>query len=203
MDNEKVMKYTEHSLLRYCERLKDRDRGIDAKQYLISNKQMIQEHIEKLFLSSELLYSGKLGATDRASIDLFGNKNGWIFIVDPKDNTIITLYKIDLEVGDDDFNKLYIEKAFQTLKDKVTQHVEMCEKIEGEIKEFLELKNNNLEEIKVLKRHIKILEETNEGLDTFIKLQQSKKAMSELELKKLADKFCAKDSGTNIGKEKI
>ena len=196
-------KFTDHVLLRYCERVKDKDSGTDAKQYFITNETRVREEIDKLYLSSELLYKGKLGATERPCVELYGNKNGWVFIVDPKEFFIITLYKIDLEVDDESFNQLYVEKAFQALRDKSAAHIKLCEEMDAEILEAQRDKNANLEEIKILKKHIKVLEESNEAFDTFIRLKQSKKTMSELELKKMADKFCAKDSGTNIGKERI
>lgn len=202
MQNEKTI-FSDHALLRYCERVSNRDAGCDAKQYLILNRERIDKEVEKLFISSELLYTGKLGATDRQSIQLFGNKNGWVFIVDPVNGTIITLYKIDLEVDDSDFNQQYIEKAFQILKNKVDSHKRLCDELSTEISEIQKEKNNNLEEIKILKKHIKLLEESNESFDTFIRLKQSQISVSELELKKFADKFCAKDSGSNIGREKI
>lgn len=105
--------FTNHILERFVERTMNKT-GNEMKQYLVQNGDRVKEKLLMLYNSADLLWSGKI--KDHNFTHFYINKDGWIIVVDKEGKKLITVYKADLEL-DSEFNKLYVEK----IKDKVKE----------------------------------------------------------------------------------
>lgn len=105
--------FTNHILERFVERTMSKT-GNEMKQYLVQNGDRVKEKLLMLYNSADLLWSGKI--KDHNFTHFYINKDGWIIVVDKEGKKLITVYKADLEL-DSEFNKLYVEK----IKDKVKE----------------------------------------------------------------------------------
>jgi len=161
------IQFTKHVLERYVERTKEYTDPNEIKFYLVNNEELVKERILKLFNSSQLMYTGKLKEYNAAEIYI--NKNGWVFPLDKKNNRLITVYKIDLHLGEA-FNQEYTSRMMEAIIAIKTEYESMqynimleTESIKQEIDE-INVKINtynmiirNLEdEVKNLKDHIMI-----------------------------------------------
>ncbi len=164
------MEYTEHVLERYAERIQDKKGKNEIKSFVAQNRDRIKENIQKLFDSSEYLCGQKI--KDHNFTHFYVNKDGWVIIVDKDQKKFITLYKVDLNLGND-FNKVYIEKMVSDIKLKMAELDEIQIKVleEKEInKKIIEENNCQIrdmkEQIKWLEDSIKTIEQRNHELDS-------------------------------------
>ena len=153
-----------HCYERYHERVKQTDGPL-----LDSYKPKYCEEIKKLFSSCEKIYNGIIGHSTKP-VDVYTNKFGWVFIVG--DNvTLITLYKVDLGLGDD-FNKEFVKLSLQKIASQKTdldeletstknQKTELSEKINGlenKIKDLNNLISEYKNEIDAYKSFSRVLD---------------------------------------------
>ena len=138
--------FTTHILERYTERIMDKT-GADLKVYIAQNEDKIKEKLLMLYNSAELLWSGKIKVHNFTHF--YVNRDGWVIVVDKEGKKLITVYKVDLELGTD-FNKEYVSKMKETvlnfnkqLENKELENLEKKERVQDEIKQ-LEQDNINL-----------------------------------------------------------
>ena len=138
--------FTTHILERYTERIMDKT-GADLKVYIAQNEDKIKEKLLMLYNSAELLWSGKI--KEHNFTHFYVNRDGWVIVVDKEGKKLITVYKVDLELGTD-FNKEYVSKMKETvlnfnkqLENKELENLEKKERVQDEIKQ-LEQDNINL-----------------------------------------------------------
>ena len=153
------MECTEHILERYAERIQDKQGRTEIKSFVAQNRERIKENIQKLFDSSEYLCGQKI--KEHNFTHFYVNKEGWVIITDKEKTKFITLYKVDLNLGNE-FNKMYIERMVTDIKTKIEKLEELELNILKEKEENKIERENNNNEIKLLKEKIKYLEETNE-----------------------------------------
>ena len=110
------MEFTEHMLERYAERIQEKKGKNEIKSFVAQNRKKIEENIQKLFDSAEFLCTTKI--KEHNITNFYVNKNGWVLIADKENKKLITLYKVDLFLGTD-FNKYYIEKMTEDIKNKM------------------------------------------------------------------------------------
>ena len=153
-----MLECTEHILERYAERIQDKKGKTEIKSFVAQNRDRIKDNIQKLFDSSEYLCGQKI--KEHNFTHFYVNKDGWVLITDKDKNKLITLYKVDLNLGSE-LNKLYIEKMITDIKGKIND----LDNLELYIINHKEInkteKEANDAEIKELKEKIKFLEETN------------------------------------------
>ena len=110
-ENLENIEFTEHVLERYVERTMDKS-GNEIKQFLAQNEEQVKQQILKLYQYSEPFWYGKNKEHNYTYFRI--NKNGWLIVVDRNKTKLITLYKIDLGLGED-FNKQYISEMIKFL----------------------------------------------------------------------------------------
>ena len=186
-DLEKVeIVITDHCLKRYAERVMDRPIiGLEAE-----NK--AKNEIKKLYLSSELYYTGIIGKSNN-TVQVRCNRNGWTFIVDKEGKRIITLYKVDLMVDSDEVNQLYVDKALSkitSLKDAYEQSINSA--LEEEIKYNDELSTID-RQITDYENTIKTLKARREAIRSLIATNKSGSETSRIELRNALEDFMIKD----------
>ena len=167
------LKISTHAKERYAERIMDKENKLEINVYIQQNEEKIKENISKMIEYGELLYSGKplSDMYDRRHVEIY-QKDLWIIIVDPGRNNVITLYSIDLKVGDE-MNNMYLEKLLGQLKQAKENFIEVKETIDEEFeknrKEIAlndELIAQHRKEIKELEKYSESLRGVNEGLQT-------------------------------------
>lgn len=179
------IEFTQHVLERYVERTMNKT-GNEVKQFLAQNEEQVRQQILKLFQSSEPFWYGKNKNHNYTYFRI--NKNGWLIVIDKNKTKLITLYKIDLGLGED-FNKQYIAEMKKLVKmkneDIENEKIELDKKIEENAKTIEELKSQN----SLLQSQIKINNETIEILEKTKDNELNKISFKEEELKEKIEKF--------------
>lgn len=184
------IQFTKHVLERYVERTKGYTDQLEIKQYLVTHEEVVKERIMKLFESSDLMYTGKLREFNSAEIYI--NKNGWVFPLDKKNNKLITVYKVDLHLGEE-FNSEYtsrmmtailaIKNEFESMQFDIMEQTEEIKKSNEELKTKIALHKNI----------IRTLEEEQKNNNDRITINNKKLGDKENELQmKLEDFICKK-----------
>ena len=157
-----TLKVSNHAKERYSERIMDKDNKADMLVFIQKNEQKIKEDIFKMITYGELLYSGKPTVDyNKQPVDIF-LKDTWVVIVDITKQNVITLYSIDLGLGDE-FNKQYIEKLLEKLKQAKERHEEALIGINTQIDTYNTIIKENVDQINEYRRIIKSLENQNQG----------------------------------------
>ena len=157
-----TLKVSNHAKERYSERIMDKDNKADMLVFIQKNEQKIKEDIFKMITYGELLYSGKPTVDyNKQPVDIF-LKDTWVVIVDITKQNVFTLYSIDLGLGDE-FNKQYIEKLLEKLKQAKERHEEALIGINTQIDTYNTIIKENVDQINEYRRIIKSLENQNQG----------------------------------------
>lgn len=168
---------TQHCKERYVERLKDKDNRCDILQYVAMNDEMITNSIIKMVEYGKLIYSG-LAGKDNSPTRVYLN-DVWILLTSDDDENLIciTIYRIDLGLGDD-FDRQYINGYLEKLNKLNADQNETLEEIEAEINTYTNIVNDMKEEVASHKRDIRALEETIAGYEEYIKSCRSRKTLA-------------------------
>lgn len=156
------LKLSNHAKERYAERIMDKDNKADINVFIQKNEQKIKEDIFKMITYGELLYSGRPTVDyNKQPVDIF-LKDTWVIIVDIAKQNVITLYSIDLGLGDD-FNKEYINKLLEKLYSAKQRYEEAQIGINTQIETYNTIVKENIDMINDYRSKIKILEKQNQG----------------------------------------
>ncbi len=161
------IEFTEHVLERYVERTMNKS-GNEIKQFLAQNEEQVKEQLLKLYQYSEPFWFGKIKDHNSAYFRI--NKNGWVLIIDKNTTKLITIYKVDLGLGEE-FNKQYIsemkkfvENASQEIEndktlynDTITGAKETIEDLKKQNNLLQAQINNNNDTIKLLENENKVI----------------------------------------------
>lgn len=179
------LEFTQHVLERYVERAMGKV-GSEIKQFLAQNEQLVKDQIMKLYQYSEPFWEGKNKEHNYTYFRI--NKNGWLIVIDKNKSKLVTLYKIDLGLGED-FNKEYIQAMTENVKELNTQ-------IEESRNSYSEVKEQNDKTIEELKTENNLLQsQMKTNLTTIDFLEKQKElelqniSTKELELKAKIEKF--------------
>lgn len=114
LEEVKLVQYnvTVHAFERYAERVAKQEGILDIKSYVNSHRETIRERINKLINYGELIFTGKIREFNTVNVFF---KDNWVILVSPKDNNVVTLYKIDF--GDDEVNELFVSKKLKQLEE--------------------------------------------------------------------------------------
>lgn len=184
-ENKVEYKISNHAAQRYAERIMGKEEKIDINRFVSLNEDKIKTDINKMILYGECIYTGKQSQKDGKGniVDVY-LKDVWIVLADSKTKNVITLFKIDLGLGDE-FNKAYIAKMMEKLNankevlGSVQQQVqaesdmyrEMIDEAETQIKEYRAM-IKNLEELCVAYKSV--IENNN------VKITQANRNMVEV-----------------------
>lgn len=175
-----------HCYERYHERVKQTDGPL-----LDSYKPKYCEEIKKLFSSCEKIYNGIIGHSTKP-VDVYTNKFGWVFIVG--DNvTLITLYKVDLGLGDD-FNKEFVDKSLQKISEMRAGVDNIATDYENQKKQISEQISDNDEKIRELTRQINDLKFENENLSGQKRILDNKLYQARVELRNAIEGYMVRES---------
>ena len=162
-------KISRHAAERYAERIMGKEDNVDINRFVTLNEDKIRTDINKLISYGDLIFTGKQSHKEGKNNVINVYLNGcWIVLVDEKNkNMVITLYKVDLGLGDE-FNKEYISKMIGKLNEcKENLHI-VEEQVKTESNMYREMINDVESQIKEYKSMIKNLEELCVGYKTII-----------------------------------
>lgn len=163
-ENLEKIEFTEHVLERYVERTMNKT-GNEIKQFLAQNEEQVKQQILKLYQYSEPFWYGKNKEHNYSYFRI--NKNGWLIVIDKNKTKLITLYKIDLGLGEN-FNKQYISEMIQFVEKANIEIENAKSKYNDEVTE-----NNNV--IDELKQQNKLLQSQIDNNQATIKILESQK----------------------------
>lgn len=156
------LKISAHAKERYAERIMDKENKADVLVFIQKNEQKIKEDIFKMITYGELLYSGKPTVDfNKQPVDIFLRDN-WVVIVDIAKSNVVTLYSIDLGLGDE-FNKEYISRLLEKLKTAKERYEDILIGINTQTETYNSIIKENLGHISEYRQIIKSLEKQNQG----------------------------------------
>lgn len=184
-ENLENIEFTDHVLERYVERTMNKT-GNEIKQFLAQNSEQVKQQILKLYQYSEPFWYGKNKDHNYTYFRI--NKNGWLIVVDRNKTKLITLYKIDLGLGED-FNKQYISEMIKFVSEK-NQEIENDKTVyDTTITET----NNTIEDLKsqnnLLQAQINNHNDTIKLLENQKNIMLDKISIEEQQLKAKIEKF--------------
>ena len=176
------IKISTHARERYSQRIMDKDDKSDIAVFMAQHEQKIKEDIYKMIQYGTLLYSGKsVSEFNKQPVDIFLNGT-WVIIVDIAKCNVVTLYSIDLGLGNE-FNKQYIEKLMDKLN-AAKQVYETCNTaIQGQRRTYSSLIEENTKQITDYNQIIKALEKQNEAYADVIENLDADKIVAEKEVR--------------------
>jgi hypothetical protein len=106
-----------HAEERYAMRIMEKDNKNEINRFVAENRDKIKKDINKMIHYVDCIYVGQQSQKDGKGkvLNVYLN-DCWVVLVDTKSNNVVTLYKIDLQLGDE-FNKQYIFKMMEKLSD--------------------------------------------------------------------------------------
>lgn len=172
------IKISNHCAERYSERLMDKDTKSDVAVFIAQHKQKIKEDIFKMIEYGTLLYSGKsVSEFNRQPVDIFLNGT-WVIIVDIAKCNVITLYSIDLGLGND-FNQEYISKLMQKLDAAKEEYEAVVMGINTQKETYSSIIKENVGQINEYKQIINTLEKQNQAYTDVIESLEADKIVAE------------------------
>ena len=161
-------KISRHASERYAERIMGKDDTIEINRYVTLNEDKIKTDINKMIEYGDMIYRGKSAAKNGKNnmLDVY-LKDCWVVLVDKSSETVVTLYKIDLELGDE-FNRTYINKMLEKLNTYKAKLEEVKLQVLNETNMYSEMLHDAETQIKEYRGMIKNLEELSIGYKSII-----------------------------------
>lgn len=160
-------KISSHCETRYAERIMDKDNTNNINRFVMDNKEKIKTDINKMIEFGECIFVGKQSQKDGKGKVLNVYLNGcWVVLVDSSNETVVTLYKIDLGLGDE-FNKTYISK----MMDKINESKKELEDVQLEVlkesnmyREMIDDAEAQINECKAMIKNLENLRDSYKGI---------------------------------------
>lgn len=180
------MNLTNHIKTRYAERIAGRDTTIDINTYIAQNEEKIENDINKMIDHSEIIYSGMTGINkDNVNVRLSGS---WIIITDQFDKIAITLYKVDFGI-DEDFNKQYVTRRLEMLRDDMAKLDEAKKTSAEEINAYKTAMKSNEGLVSEYEALIRALKADNKAYQEIIDNKRAEWAHLEMEVRRDIEAF--------------
>lgn len=169
---------SQHAKERYAERIMDKTHPTDIAVFVNENNTKINTDINKMIEYGKLVFSGKNETNKIMNVYI---NDLWIILVDSNKEKVITLFRIDLGVGDD-FDKEFIERNLNNLKIAQEEFEIANKNIEQKIKDYTQIIKENEAQINEFRSFIKKLESQN---GNYKEIVSNLKVNSEIALKKV------------------
>ena len=185
------LKFSVHSKERYAERIMDKDSKTDIAVYVTQNEKKIKEDIFKMIQYGTLLYSGKsISEYNKQPVDIFLNGT-WVIIIDIAKSNVITLYSIDLGLGNE-FNQEYIKKLMEKLDSAKETYDSVNMSIQTQRQTYSSIVQENLEQINEYKKFINNLEKQNQAYTDVIDSLDANRVIAEKDVRDIIATFIGK-----------
>lgn len=189
---ENLYTISKHCKERYAERILGKDDNNEIQKFIVENEDKIQTDINKMIEFGEKIFSSKQSQRDGKGKVLDVYINGlWVILVDNQDLVCVTLYKIDLGLGDDfntEYINKYINKIHEMQEDFAAVQIQVLE--EGNM--YREMISDSQNQIKEYKMFIKNLEELCNSYQSIIDNNTVKIAQSNREIADVINQLIGK-----------
>lgn len=152
---------SKHAKERYAERIMDRDNKTDVAVFIRDHDDKIQHDIEKMLEYGAFLYEGPSFKDPKKTVGVTLN-GAWVIIWDTVEFIVITLYCVDLGVGDE-INQAFIKNAVDQIQNAKAQYDETVKRTLDCISTYQALIEGNEAAIARYKKLIRDLESQNAG----------------------------------------
>lgn len=189
MEMTKKLQLTQHVKERYAERIMGRG-AKDIPTFVAQNQEKIDNDIQKMIQYGEVIYCGQLRDKNVVNVILNGT---WVVLTDSSCQKVITMYKIDFNLGEE-FNKNFIQlqlEKIQKAKEHYLDVVNEVDKKKDEIKSIIENATSKANEYRAM---AKVLDSQAENYTAIMKSMDIEKAEAESEIKaSIMDLVCKKE----------
>ena len=176
------LKFSQHCRERYAERIMDKDDKSDIAVFIAQHEQKIKEDIFKMIQYGTLLYSGKsVSEFNKQPVDVFLNGT-WVIIVDIAKANVITLYTIDLGLGNE-FNQEYIKLLLDKLKVAQEKYDTVATGILTQKETYSSIVKENIVQINEYKQMINALEKQNQAYTEVIESLDADRVIAEKDIR--------------------
>lgn len=183
---------SKHAQERYAERIMGKDEKIDVNRFILDNKDKIRTDVNKMIDYGELIYRGKsVSKNSKNSVLDVYLKDCWVVLADKGSELVVTLFKIDLELGDE-FNKEYISKMMEKLVSAKERLEEVKLEVLNESNMYSEMISDAETQIKEYKSMIKNLEELCGGYKTIIDNNHVRETQANRDVADIVNSFIGK-----------
>ena len=129
----------------------------DVALFIREHDDKIQRDLEKMVTYGVPIYSGRSTKDPKRNTVVFLN-DMWVVIFDPDSATVITLFRIDLGVGDET-NELFVQNAMQKIEKARGAYEDAVKTSQGNTLMYQEMIEHNDETIARYRKLIKELEQ--------------------------------------------
>lgn len=187
------MNVSKHAKERYAERLRDKNSNYDIQKFVLEHDEKICNDIKKMINFGTLIYAGKQTQKDVKNANVISvYLNGlWVVLYDQKNDTVITLYKVDLGAGDD-FNEQYVQKMLAKLETAKEEESTVQFEVQQENDGYKSMIESGVAQINEYKSYIKNLEELNAGYKTIIDNNSVRVTMASAEVANVVNTLIGK-----------
>jgi len=171
-----------HAKERYALRIMDKDSKADVTVFIAQHEQKIKEDIYKMIQYGTLLFSGKSPHEfNKQPVDIFLNGT-WVVIVDIAKCNVVTLYSIDLGLGNE-FNQEYINKLMQKLNAAKESYNTVNLGIQTQKETYSSIIKENTDQINEYKQFIKNLEKQNQAYTDVVESLETDRIIAEKDIR--------------------
>ena len=180
--NLETIKISAHAKERYSMRIMDKDDKSDIAVFIAQHEQKIKEDICKMIQYGTLLFSGKSPHEfNKQPVDIFLNGT-WIIIVDIAKCNVITLYSIDLGLGNE-FNQEYINLLMQKLNAAREAYDTVNIGIQTQKETYSSIIKENTDQINEYKQLINALQKQNQAYTDVIESLETDRIVAEKDIR--------------------
>lgn len=178
---EKSLIITSHAIRRYTERIMGKSSELEINKFIATNEEKIKSDIRNMMDHAEFLYYGKVGGKDNTPVNVFLSGT-WVLLLDVQKEVVITLYKINFNVGEE-FNKEFVGRVKTKIKEDQEKLSHIKEETAKRKTDYESIIAENKQTINEYKSIIKKLEKTNEDYQEIVNEINLEYTMAELDLR--------------------
>lgn len=173
MEPKKII-LTQHVRERYAERIMGRDNG-DVPAYVIQNQEKIENDIQKMVQYGEIIYCGQLRDKNVVNVILNGT---WVVLTDKDNVKVITMYKIDFNLGEE-FNKNFVQLQMDKILEAKNRYLDVLNETEKKKDEYKSLIEENTSKANEYRTMAKAYDSTSEGYTALVRGLETEKMEAE------------------------
>lgn len=181
------MNISNHCFQRYHERVREAE-----GPFIDSLKERYTKELEQMYEHCKKIYSGIIGHSSRP-VDVYVNPHGWVLITNDREKTMITIYKIDLGIGNDALNKQYITESLKRIDDMQDALLKQLVTVDEQKAEYNQKIEANEALIKEYRQTIAALEEQNSAFRAVVRNIDASNYKAQTELRDAIENYMVKD----------
>lgn len=181
------MNISNHCYQRYHERVRKQ-----TGPFVDSLKEKYTKELETLYAHCTKIYSGVIGHSTKP-VDVYVNNHGWVLITNDKDKLMITLFKIGLNVDDEELDQAYINRSLAKINELQEIVLKKAVSVDEDKKSYREKIEANEALIKEYTNVISSLKNTNDDYRDLIRNLDASYYSDQIKLRDAIENYMVKD----------